>query len=190
MRTSNDGHAHLLAPLVILVIVALLVAVDLFVEFRDGIDMMHIIIEGSIVFASLFGATLLANRYREERRAERQRIEHLEEALDEASKEREKWRVEAAEWQDRNRDLIQGLSDAIDDQFEVWGLTPAEFEVARLLLKGLTFQEIADIRDVSERTVRSQARSVYKKANLSSRAELSAFFLEDLLVSSEGSNAE
>lgn len=189
MRTSNDGHGDLLGPLVILVIVALLVGVDLVVEFQDGVGILHIAVEASIVFASVFGAMLLGNRYRAERRAEKQQIENLQVALDEVEQDREKWREEAADWQEKNRGLVQGLSDAIDAQFEVWELTPAEFEVARLLLKGLTFQEIADIREVSERTVRSQARSVYKKANLGSRAELSAFFLEDFLVPSESGSA-
>lgn len=189
MRTSNDGHGDLLGPLVILVIVALLVGVDLVVEFQDGVGILHIAVEASIVFASVFGAMLLGNRYRAERRAEKQQIENLQVALDEVEQDREKWREEAADWQEKNRGLVQGLSDAIDAQFEVWELTPAEFEVARLLLKGLTFQEIADIREVSERTVRSQARSVYKKASLGSRAELSAFFLEDFLVPESGSAA-
>ncbi len=38
------------------------------------------------------------------------------------------------------------------------------------------------MRESSERTVRQQARAIYGKANLSGRAALSAFFLEDLLL--------
>jgi hypothetical protein len=37
-------------------------------------------------------------------------------------------------------------------------------------------------RNTSEKTVRQQASAIYQKSNLSSRSELSAFFLEDLLV--------
>ena len=52
----------------------------------------------------------------------------------------------------------------------------------RLLLKGLSLREIAQLRDTSERTVREQARSVYRKAGINGRASLSAYFLEDLLL--------
>ena len=58
----------------------------------------------------------------------------------------------------------------------------AEADVALLLLKGLGHKEIAAIRETSERTVREQARSLYRKAGISGRSALSAFFLEDLLL--------
>ena len=61
-------------------------------------------------------------------------------------------------------------------------LTPTEKEVALLLLKGLGHREAADVMNRSERTVRQHAVAVYKKSGLSGRAELSAFFLEDLLL--------
>ena len=67
-------------------------------------------------------------------------------------------------------------------QFERWELSPAECEVGLLLLKGLSHKEVAATRDTSERTVRQQALAVYRKAGLSGRAELAAFFLEDLLL--------
>ena len=67
-------------------------------------------------------------------------------------------------------------------QFERWQLTAAEREVALLLLKGLSHKEIAVLRDTSERTIRQQAQSIYGKSNLSGRAALSAFFLEDMLL--------
>ena len=63
-----------------------------------------------------------------------------------------------------------------------WKLTPAEAEVGVLLLKGLSHRDVAGVRSTSERTVREQARSLYRKASLAGRSELSAFFLEDLLL--------
>ena len=77
---------------------------------------------------------------------------------------------------------LDGLSIYIDQQFEHWELTHAEKEVALLLLKGLSLKEIATLRNITERTARQQATTVYGKAGLSGRAELSAFFLEDLLL--------
>lgn len=44
------------------------------------------------------------------------------------------------------------------------------------------------MRRTSERTVRQQALSVYRKAKLAGRAELSAFFLEDLLAPVAGAS--
>ena len=77
---------------------------------------------------------------------------------------------------------MRGLGSAIGGQFDAWQLSGAEAEVGLLLLKGLSLKEIAALRETSERTVREQARAVYRKAGLSGRSALAAFFLEDLLL--------
>jgi hypothetical protein len=41
---------------------------------------------------------------------------------------------------------------------------------------------VAAARSTSETTIRQQALAVYRKAGLRNRSELSAFFLEDLLL--------
>ena len=89
---------------------------------------------------------------------------------------------EANQWREENRDLLRGLSAAIATQFERWGLSSAETEIAFHLLKGLSHKEIARLRDTSERTVREQSRSVYKKSGLPGRAAFSAFFLENVML--------
>jgi DNA-binding CsgD family transcriptional regulator len=91
-------------------------------------------------------------------------------------------RVEGMEWRRGMSDLIKGLSQGIARQFGEWSLTTAEREVGLLILKGMSYKEIAVIRDVSEKTVRQQAHTIYRKAKLSGRAALSAYFLEDLLL--------
>jgi putative tricarboxylic transport membrane protein len=78
--------------------------------------------------------------------------------------------------------LLAGLEKEIERQLHAWGLTPAEHEVALLLLKGLRHKEIAKLRQTSERTVRQQALAIYKKAGLEGRTDLAAFFLEDFLA--------
>ncbi len=95
-------------------------------------------------------------------------------------------RVQGQRWRTEARSLLDGLGAAIETQFSRWNLTDAEREVALLLLKGLTSKEIAQVRAVSERTVREQARSIYSKSGLTGRTALSAFFLEDLLAPIEG----
>ncbi|MCB0322699.1 MAG: response regulator transcription factor [Bdellovibrionales bacterium] len=57
-----------------------------------------------------------------------------------------------------------------------------------LILKGLSHKEIADVRQTTEKTVRRQATSLYAKAGLENRAQLSAFFLEDLLLPIEATS--
>jgi DNA-binding CsgD family transcriptional regulator len=91
-------------------------------------------------------------------------------------------RAEARRWRREARDLMRGLGAALDEQFDRWNLTPAEKEVALLLLKGLSHKEIAEVRSVSDATARQQARSIYKKGGLSGRHDLAAFFLEDLML--------
>lgn len=99
-------------------------------------------------------------------------------------------RKEGKHWRDQARSHLQGLGVAIKTQFSEWRLTTAECEVALLLLKGMSSNEIAIIRSTSERTAREQARSIYAKAGLNGRAALSAYFLEDLLVPAEALNDE
>jgi DNA-binding CsgD family transcriptional regulator len=91
-------------------------------------------------------------------------------------------RAEGERWRAQVRQHVEGLSKAISMQFAAWRLSAGEAEVAALLLKGLSHKEIAGLRETSEATVRQQAAAVYRKSGLGSRAELAAFFLEDLLA--------
>jgi len=93
-------------------------------------------------------------------------------------------RMEGLQWRNSMRELIHGLSEAIDLQFDKWSLTTAEREVGLFILKGMSYKEIAVLRGVSEKTVRQQAHAIFRKGRLSGRAALSAFFLEDLLIPS------
>jgi DNA-binding NarL/FixJ family response regulator len=77
---------------------------------------------------------------------------------------------------------LRGLGRAIHDQFDRWALTAAEREVALLLLKGYSHKAIARRTDRGDQTVRQHAAVVYRKAGFSGRAELAAFFLEDLML--------
>ena len=74
------------------------------------------------------------------------------------------------------------MRHAISSQFDRWNLTVSESEVAYLLIKGLSLEEIAGVRDSKPKTVRQHATNIYAKAGLRGRHELAAYFLEDLLV--------
>lgn len=107
------------------------------------------------------------------------RIERLELLDDLATARREGER-----WRDAARAHVTGLSQAIAAQFRTWGLTESEADVAGLMLKGLAHKEIAALRQCSEATVRQHATSVYRKSGMTTRSQLTAFFLEDLLMPS------
>lgn len=73
--------------------------------------------------------------------------------------------------------------EVMQKQFDVWKLTASEQDVVLGLLKGLSFREVAEIRDTREKTVRQQAANVYRKAGVAGRHELAGWFFEDLLQS-------
>ena len=138
---------------------------------RPAAEVLFDTLETAFLVAVGVGVLYLTTRFRQQHREQLQLVRDLETA-----------RAEGAKWRAGARDLINGLGEAIDEQFDTWDLTPAEREVALLLLKGLSLREVATVRSTSERTVRQQARSVYRKAGLSGRAALAAYFLEDLLA--------
>jgi DNA-binding CsgD family transcriptional regulator len=84
-------------------------------------------------------------------------------------------------WAADNRESLDDLALAIRRQFDDWSLTPAEADIAGLILKGASLREIAALRRTSEATIRQQAQSVYRKSGLGGRRELAAYFLEALL---------
>ena len=69
---------------------------------------------------------------------------------------------------------VTDLREALDpgaDLDERWPLTPAELRLLHLLPTHLTFPEIASDLIVSTNTVKTQARSIYRKLGVSSRSE-------------------
>ena len=93
--------------------------------------------------------------------------------------------AEGRAWRAARAAEIAALGDAIQAEFRAWGLTPAEADVAGLLLKGASMKEIALARDTSEATIRQQAQAIYRKSGLSGRAELQAYFLDSLFAETE-----
>lgn len=65
--------------------------------------------------------------------------------------------------------------------FNDWKLTAAEQKVASLLILGHSLKEIAENCHRGEGTVRQHATIIYKKAQLSGRAKLTGYFLQDLI---------
>lgn len=155
--------------------ISVLIGWDLASDYAEGVEPLHVVVELALLLlaATMFGV-VLAQMLRG-----RRRVRQLHLRLDSAQAESRRWRR-------RYQSTLRGLGDAIQVQFEAWQLSPAEAQIGLLLLKGLSLKEIAAVRETAERTVREQARSIYRKAGLAGRSELSAFFLEDLLLPDPG----
>lgn len=180
MTSTSDGRERRFAAIgaVLFGAVALLAATDIAGDAGSAVSIVHLAIEGSVVVLGLVGCIWMALRFRRFASAHQALAVHAE-GLARRLLDSE---AEAARWRQEAGDLIAGLADAIDRQLDRWALSPAEKEVALLLLKGLSHKEIGALRHVSEATVRQQARALYQKGGLEGRHDLAAFFLEDLLV--------
>ncbi len=162
--------------------VALLATADLVADFGEGTTAGHVAFEGAVVLAGCVGLWLGLRHMatlRHAERAARAEASELGRRLTAVREEAERWRAEA-------KDLLQGLGAAIERQLVRWELTAAERDIALLLLKGLGHKQVAEVRGVSEATVRQQARAVYRKAGVEGRHDLAAFFLEGLVVPDQG----
>ena len=156
----------------ILILILVFVGGDLLSDSAEGVKWSHLLLELVVAIGAAAGFfVLMKNSFRQSRQLVQSR-----ESILERDKEVERWKLESQKY-------IQGLSIAIDAQLVRWNLSPSEKEVALLLLKGLSLKEIAQIRETAEKTVRAQSVAIYSKTGLAGRSELSAFFLEDLLVS-------
>ena len=151
--------------------IAVLIGVDLIADAQIGVDRGHVAIEALVMGLAVIGITALWRGFL----TARARAAQLDVDLVLSRAETAHYRAEA-------REALQGLGEAIDSQFERWQLTAAEREVGLLMLKGLSHREVAEIRQTTEATVRQQALVVYRKSGLANRTQLSAFFLEDLLL--------
>jgi len=158
----------------VLLAISIGTVLDLIFDQPTTIWSLHVVFE---VMLALFGLSAVAFFWWK-----------LRQTGQDLERTREQVRVRSAErdqWQTRAEKILRGLGTEIDTQLREWGLSPTERETALMLLKGLEHKQIAAMQGKSERTVRQHAIAVYKKSGLSGRAELSAFFLEDLLLPSE-----
>lgn len=71
--------------------------------------------------------------------------------------------------------------ELMEEKFTDWKLTPAEREVALFAIKGLSTQEIAELRSTSEGTVKAQTNAIYRKADVTGRPQLLSVFIDDLI---------
>lgn len=166
MEDNGAMRAVLIAGMLLILIGG---SVDLWLDQPENWLSFHVVFELMMIAGALLFVTALWLGWWKAR----QEAIQLRSSLEQRRAERDAWKASAQQ-------ALEGLGAAIDRQFHEWQLTPAESEVALLLLKGYSHKHVASETGRSERTVRQHATSVYDKAGLGSRAELAAFFLDAL----------
>jgi len=143
---------------------------DVFTDIGLGVPVWHIVEESFIVLISAIGAVYLIIDIHKSTKKLEQLAETLSDSQLHLKNITEKMKIARKQY-----------SEVIHQQFEDWGLTSGEQQVGMLLLKGLSFKEMAVVRETKEKTIRQQASTIYRKAGLEGRHEFSAWFLEDFL---------
>ena len=86
-----------------------------------------------------------------------------------------------------NRDLVKairtGFDKVLNQKFDDWELTEAQKDIALLSARGQSIAQIVEVRDTRDGTVKAHLHNIYKKANASSRTELLAVLMDELLSS-------
>lgn len=172
MLEDLNYKKHLKTGIVLYTLIIIPIIIDIVNDYNEGMHWKHVAIELLVFVIAVIGISILANEY----------YKNMQFEIQSLSRDLIIEREQSAFWRKESSELIQGLGVEIQKQFLRWQLTEAESEIGLFILKGFSHQEIADIRHASERTVREQARVLYRKAGLTGRSSLSAFFLEDLLL--------
>lgn len=175
MKDEGVNDDRTLRILLGVVLIAAIVGggVDLILDAPASWLSFHVVYEVILILAAMATAYVLWRGWYRARRS----LQETQRSLAQHKADRDAWRASAER-------ALAGLASAIEQRFEAWNLTPAERDVALLLLKGQSHKQIAFRTGRSERTVRQHAVAVYQKSRLAGRAELAAFFLEDLQLPS------
>ncbi len=177
---SDDSERTRLQRLLVAVLSVVIIggATDLILDAPERWLSVHVAFELALIVGAV---AIIIGLWRGWFNAE-ESLGAARESLAAHEREREVWRA-------TSQAAVHGLRQAMDRQFDLWQLTEAERAVALQLLQGESHKVFARLTSRSERTVRQHAVSVYNKSGLRGRAELSAFFLDDLLSQRAGNTA-
>ena len=165
----------------LLIIITLLNLRDLYNDYSEYLEgsysLLDIGVEVFVILASTSGIAFLLWTIHMRARE----VSTLSNQLQTTRKDLHAMNANLSEMDGKMRQASRQYSEVIQEQLTAWDLTPSEKEIALLLLKGLSFEEIAGIRQAKEKTVRQQATVLYRKSNTSGRHEFAAWFFEDFL---------
>jgi DNA-binding NarL/FixJ family response regulator len=162
----------------LLVFLTLLNAYDFYNDYQESErDPLHLAVEALIIVFSLTGISYLVQEIRQRQRE----TEHLRKQLTITRTDLSNTRADLQAMNGKIQQARRQYGEVIQEQLATWDFTHSEKDVALLLLKGLSFEEIANVRDTKEKTVRQQATAIYRKSGLNGRHEFAAWFFEDFL---------
>lgn len=174
-------RTHEVLFIILLVVITVLNMRDFYydyAEYQEGsYSLFNLLLESFLIIASSVGIAFLIYLIHERM----QEVDLLRHQLKTTRKDITELNQNLRQMHDKMRQASRQYSEVIQEQFTIWDFTPSEREIALLLLKGLSFEEIADIRSAKEKTVRQQATAIYRKSGLNGRHEFAAWFFEDFL---------
>lgn len=155
----------------LLVTLTLLNIADFITDYQESEhSKLHLLGEALIILLSFVGISFL--------------VQEIRQRIRESESLNTQLKITRKDLSELNHKLSQAsrqYGEVIQEQLSAWDLTQSEKDVALLLLKGLSFEEIANVRDTKEKTVRQQATVIYRKSGLNGRHEFAAWFFEDFL---------
>lgn len=152
----------------------LMAGFDIWFDFSHGLPVKYLLFESLVFFICLVGFNFFLSKAINSQKKQQKLISSLKLSVDERESRLQTLNKTVQSYR-------EAFSQEVEECFKNWKLTRAESQVARLLLKGLSHKEIAEVRDSNENTIRSQCSSIYKKSKLANRSQLSSYFLDDLI---------
>ncbi|MBO0614122.1 MAG: hypothetical protein RL122_688 [Pseudomonadota bacterium] len=168
--------------ILVLLLVALPYTYDFFHEIQeDNHNVTDLIIEGCAMLLALSGIGFLIKEIHQRQSEAEQLHSQLNRTRADLLSTRQDLSALNTQIAEKMEKASRQYGEVIQEQLSAWDLTQSEKDVALLLLKGLSFEEIATVRDTKEKTVRQQATAIYRKSGLNGRHEFAAWFFEDFL---------
>lgn len=171
--------------IILLVSLTLLNIYDFYNDYAESEhNKIHLLLEALIILLSVIGISFLIREIRQrQREAEnlRKQLNVTRADLSVTRTDLSNTRADLQAIDSKMQQASRQYGEVIQEQLTTWDFTQSEKEVALLLLKGLSFEEVANVRDTKEKTVRQQATAIYRKSGLNGRHEFAAWFFEDFL---------
>lgn len=139
---------------------------DLIHDSRFGVDRLNLFFESGVAILIILGVWKTALFF----------IQNESESSDKLTE----LKLQNEAWKRRAAESLAAFDVQLEEQLLQWQLSPAEKQVARMLLKGYSNRDIAKQRKTSEHTTKQQISSIFRKSGLKTRMEISTFFLGDL----------
>ena len=155
--------------LIIFACIVIITSIDIVRDLHEGLPLGHVLHEMGIAFLCL----ILSLYQFKIIRSKSEKLKHIQNDFAQIHEENNQIKLQL-------KKLSGDFHQIINLQMEQWKFSESEKDIGKLIMKGLNMTEIAQIRQTSESTVRQQATSLYRKANVHNRQEFISYFLEDL----------